>query len=64
MFIDGVTGKVSKPKQKAEKLVTKTRPKSYYNKNGDKISEGWEIVEEVLVTRETMELVKTGKVKI
>lgn len=71
MFRDKVTGKLSRPLQKGEKVVTKTRPKQYYgfvyNKETKKkeeklVAEGWEIVEEILVLPETAEKIRNGQV--
>ncbi len=55
MFICQLSGKLSKPGEKAVKLVTKTRPKVYFEKDkktGEqrKVGEGSEIVQELTVT--------------
>jgi hypothetical protein len=62
MFICQVSGKQSEPGEKSFRLVTKTRQKSYTNKvkrifKGvpklvDKVTHGWEIVEELIVCKE------------
>lgn len=57
MFICQLSGKVSKPGDKAVKLVVKTRPKTYFEKDrktGEqrKVGEGTEIVQELIVTEE------------
>lgn len=58
MFRCQVTGKVSQPGEKSHKVVTKTRPKTYTNRvmRGDKevviTSQGWEIVQELVVCEE------------
>lgn len=52
MYRCEISGKVSRPNEKAYKLVTKTRVKEYFNKEGQKIGQGWEIVEEKTVSRD------------
>lgn len=58
MFRCQVSGKVSQPGEKAHKIVTKTRPRTYTNRvmRGEKeiviTSQGFEIVEELLVCEE------------
>lgn len=47
MFVCGMCKKVTEPKEKATKLVTQTRPKTYHNSGIT--SHGVEIVEEILV---------------
>lgn len=53
MFRCQISGRVSKPGEKAFKVITETRPKTYYrkDKNGNqiKIGEGREIVKELTV---------------
>lgn len=72
MFRDQITGQVSQPKEKGVKIVTKTRPKSYYGEklNAETkkmetvlIAEGFEIVEEKLVLPETARGLENGKIE-
>lgn len=69
MFICQVSGKVSKPGEKAFKVVVETRPKIYYkeykdNRTGEivkkKIGEGSEIVREVTVVEEVYRQMTKG----
>jgi len=70
MFRCQVTGKLSKPREKSVKLVSKTRRRDYYNglPEGDPdrkvIATGFEIVEELTVTKETAKLVQEGKLEL
>lgn len=61
MFKCAITGKLSQPGDKVNRIVTKTRAKEYfesrYNEDTDRyenvlVGRGWEIVEEVLATDE------------
>lgn len=74
MFRCSLSGKVSLPGESPVRIVTKTRPKTYINEKviyeNDKkktieiLSDGWEIVEEKLVLRETAEALNNGQEKI
>lgn len=65
MFKCAITGRFSKPGDKVNRIVTKTRTKEYfeprYNEDTDryeniKVGVGWEIVEEVLATDEGLKV--------
>lgn len=58
MFKCALCHNVIGPKTKATKLVTKTRPATYYNnvKGKEVITEGWEIVKEILICPECAEM--------
>lgn len=58
MFRDEITNKVSKSGEKSHKLIIKTRPKIYFEKDkktGEtvKVGEGFEIVKELTVSADT-----------
>lgn len=65
MYKCAITGKFSKPGEKVNRIVTKTRPKDYYeqryNEETDRyenilVGKGWEIVEEVFATDEGLKV--------
>lgn len=67
MFRCAITGRLSRPGDKPNKIITKTRVKEYfesrYNEDTDryenvKVGTGWEIVEEVLATDEGLRVWK------
>jgi len=70
MFRCQVTGKLSKPGEKSVKVVLTKRPRQYWNNlpEGDPdrkvIAEGWEIVEELTVSKETARLIAEGKLEL
>lgn len=51
MFRCAVTGKLSKPGEKCNKIVVERREK-LYKREGEVIARGWEIVREISVTEE------------
>lgn len=67
MFICQVSGKQSQPGEKPFKLVTKTRQRTYTNKlkrgtkTFEKVSHGWEIVEEKVVCKEVYEKLSSSQ---
>lgn len=52
MFKCRITGKTSKRGEKLNRIVVETRPKTYYNEEGEVIGEGFEIVEEINASEE------------
>ena len=63
MFKDQMTGKTSKPGEKAIKVVTKTRNKIYTDENEVILGRGVEIVKEIMVTAETAKMMEAGLFK-
>lgn len=63
MFICAVTGKVSKPKEPMIKVVMETRPVVYNNGTDEDpiISQGFEIVREIGVTKEGYDILMRRK---
>ncbi len=53
MFRCEITGIQSQPYESPRKLVTERRAKIYFDKDGKKIGEGWEIAKEVTVSKVT-----------
>ena len=47
MFRCGSCNTLTKPREKATRLVTATRPRVYYNERGVKVGEGFETVREI-----------------
>jgi hypothetical protein len=67
MFKCQITGKMSRPGEKANKIIVETRPKTYYgwflNEETGKmehheVARGWEIVKEVNATDEGLRIWK------
>ena len=61
MFICEVTGKISQPGEKLNRITVKTRERSYLRKEKDmesgewhevQVSQGWEIVKQISATEE------------
>lgn len=55
MFRCQVTGKLSKPGQKCNKIVVERREK-LYKREGEVIARGWEVVREISATDEGLAL--------
>lgn len=56
MFKCSLTKKVSQPGEKPVKIVTKRRNKQYFNRDKELVADGWEIVEEKLVSQEAIQI--------
>lgn len=72
MYKCQLTGKLSEPRQKAVKIITKTRPMQYWGERMNQetkkmekviIATGWEIVEELTVLPEAAEQYLNGEIK-
>jgi len=59
MFRCAITGKLSKPGEKMNKVVVETREKTYTDpETGEVVGKGWEIVKEVSVSDEGLKIWK------
>jgi hypothetical protein len=52
MFKCALTGKLTKPGEKAFSVVVEKRDRIYLNEEGEEVSRGWEIVKEIRVSEE------------
>ena len=55
MFRDQLTKELSNNNEKPVKVIVETRYRQYKNEYGEVVSEGWEIVKELLVRSSNLE---------